>query len=472
MNTAAGVPVGWAQTALADACHVELGQSPPGSSYNAAGEGIPFLQGKAEFTAEYARPVKWTSAPNKTAQRDDILVSVRAPVGPTNLAPGLLCIGCGLAALRPHGGIEPRFVLYQLRALEDALAARATGSTFAAIDGSTLRTFPMLVAPTAEQRRVVAALEEELTKLDVAVAGLERAKANLGRYRSAILLSAVKGALSTRQVVSTRTLRRTRPITNGAANAESARLAAQESPRMWQIPSEWTWSSVDAIADVLLGRQRAPQYLTGGYSHPYLRVANVGDDTIDLSDLKTMDFDPAHLRKYRRQPGDILVSEGQSKELVGQSAIYRGGIEGLCFQKTLHRVRPIAGGPSAEFIQLVFRAYLHAGIFQRFASLTVNIAHLTLERLRAVPFPLPPVEVQRAIVERVSALLDAATRTHDQIEGDLQRAASLRQSILRVAFEGKLVPQDPNDEPASVLLQRIRDSGTAVDTKRRKRAHV
>ena len=91
------------------------GQSPPGSSYNTEGKGLPFFQGKAEFGELYPTAVKWCTEPSKIAQRDDILISVRAPVGPTNLCPEQACIGRGLAALRPRNGIPPRYILYALR---------------------------------------------------------------------------------------------------------------------------------------------------------------------------------------------------------------------------------------------------------------------------------------------------------------------------------------------------------------------
>jgi type I restriction enzyme S subunit len=168
-------------------------------------------------------------------------------------------------------------------------------------------------------------------------------------------------------------------------------------------------------------------------------VANIKDDRIDFDDVESMDFDPAHLEKYRLQPGDILISEGQSPELLGQSAIYRGSVPELCFQKTLHRFRPIAQGPSSEFAQIVFRSHVKNGVFAKLGSITTNIAHLTLKRFKASPFPLPPAAEQRRIVAEVSRLLSVADEVELEVDKGLAHSGRLREGILATAFRGQLV---------------------------------
>jgi Type I restriction modification DNA specificity domain len=188
-----GLPPGWQEVSLSDVAIVIQGQSPPGSSYNTEGKGLPFFQGKAEFTALSPAVSKWCTEPNKIAEAGDILISVRAPVGPTNLANVKCCIGRGLAAIRPVHGIPPKFILYYLRHTEAEIAGKGTGTTFSAITGDGLRRHPVAIPPLREQSRIVGAIESQLTRLDAAVAALERARANLKRYRASVLKAAVEG---------------------------------------------------------------------------------------------------------------------------------------------------------------------------------------------------------------------------------------------------------------------------------------
>jgi len=406
-----------------------------------------------------------------------------------------------LIRVRLSEGVSPSFV--ELALSTDSArshfrrSAQGIAGSMPKIDQQTIEEFPLVLAPEPEQRRIVDEVEKQFTRLDAAVAGLQRAKANLKRYRASVLKAACEGRLVPTEAELARREGRSfesgeellkRILKERRARWEADQLAKMTaagrvpSPDGWKagyreprkpeidgvpLPKGWAYSTVETVGDVLLGRQRAPQYQTGRWTRPYLRVANVKDDRLDFRDVETMDFDPVHFEKYRLVPGDILVSEGQSPERVGESAVYRGGIDGLCFQKTLHRFRPVPGGPSSGFAQIVFRTHVKTGVFMRLASITTNIAHLTLEKFEAAPFPLPPLPEQHRIVAEVERRPPVVDELEATVEKNLARCARLRQSILKMAFEGRLVPQDPNEEPASVLLDRIRERRGPEEPRRR-----
>jgi type I restriction enzyme S subunit len=313
---------------------------------------------------------------------------------------------------------------------------------------------------------------------------LERAKANLKRYRAAVLKAAVEGKL-------TAAWRAENPCTESATDLlqrilhdrrqkwEQQQLAAYESkgkepPKNWsdkykppaapdttnlpELPDGWCWASVDQVGDVQLGRQRSPKHHQGTHMRPYLRVANVFEDRIDIRDVMEMNFTPSEYETYRLGYGDILLNEGQSMELIGRPAMYRDEVPGSCFTNTLVRFQA-SEGLDRDFAMKVFLAYLKNGRFQRIATITVNIAHLGAGRFAELEFPLPPLAEQQTIVAEVEARLSILDETESQFDANLKRASRLRQSILKRAFEGKLVPQDPVDEPASALLDRIASQG-------------
>lgn len=415
-----------------------------------------------------------------------VLFSSRAPIGYVAIAAQPVSTSQGFKSFIPGAGVVPDYLYYYLKFAKKLATELASGTTFLEISGAKAALIPVVVAPTREQHRIVDEVEKQFTRLDAAVGALERVKANLKRYRASVLKAACEGRLVPTEAELARREGRSfesgeellkRLLKERRARWESDHLAKQTaagrvpSTDGWKagyrdpvqpehegeaVPEGWALSTIATVGDVLLGRQRAPQYQTGRWTRPYLRVANVKDDRLDTSDVETMDFDPVHFEKYRLIPGDILVSEGQSPERVGESAVYRGGIDGLCFQKTLHRFRPVPGGPSSGFAQIVFRTHVKTGVFMRLASITTNIAHLTLEKFEAAPFPLPPLAEQQRIVAEVERRLSVVDELKATVEKNLARCTHLRQSILKMAFEGRLVPQDVNDEPASDLLERIR----------------
>ena len=189
------LPRGWVRTTLEEISEIIPGQSPPSSTYNTDGKGLPFYQGKLEFGKRYPTPRKWCTAPKKIAEKGDIFISVRAPVGPTNLCHEKSAVGRGLAAIRGLNGIQPFFILHLLRRFESEIASRGTGTTFNAITGNQLKTFQIPLPPLAEQEQIVSELECCFSAADEVEATITSELRRAESLRQSILKHAFSGKL-------------------------------------------------------------------------------------------------------------------------------------------------------------------------------------------------------------------------------------------------------------------------------------
>ena len=199
-----------------------------------------------------------------------------------------------------------------------------------------------------------------------------------------------------------------------------------------QFPTHWGVKVTSEVGDVQLGQQRHPKFRIGTNVRHYLRVANVLDGWIDFSDLESMHFPESDLGKFELQSGDILLNEGQSTELVGRSAIYRGEISGCCVQKTLIRYRC---GPSLlpEFAQAYFQHLLYTGQFASMVVQTTSMAHLTAVRFKRVRIPVPPLREQQEIASKLGAVTSAASAVSKRITATKE----LRSELMAAALEAR-----------------------------------
>ena len=228
---------------------------------------------------------------------------------------------------------------------------------------------------------------------------------------------------------------------------------------MSELPKGWRLVKVREAGTVQLGRQRSPDVHRGANMRPYLRVANVFEDRIDLGDVMEMHFEPREVERFVLKKGDILLNEGQSRELVGRPAMYRDELPGACFTNSLVRFQASESVDSRFALEL-FRHWLKSGAFQRIAQITTNIAHLGAGRFAEMDFPLPPLEEQRRIAAKLRALQARSRRAREALDAVPPLLEKLRQSILAAAFRGEFTAdwraKNKNVEPASKLLERIR----------------
>lgn len=275
----------------------------------------------------------------------------------------------------------PEFLpfLMQTEAFNAHSIKQSKGSVNPYVNFSDLAWWEFFLPPLAQQRRLVMLFQ----RVEDALAALADAEISSERMRRSTLVHAFRPR-------------------RGSAD---------------EFPHHWVVRRVGEVGDVQLGQQRHPKYESGENVRPYLRVANVMDGWIDLSDVLEMHFPIADLAKFELVPGDILLNEGQSTELVGRSAIYRGEVLGCCFQKTLLRYRA-SKSLRPEFVQAFFQHCLYTGQFARMAVQTTSMAHLTAIRFEQMLIPLPPIREQVGIAERNESLGQAVRvirRRRDQL---------------------------------------------------------
>lgn len=383
--------------------------------------------------------------------------------------------------------IDQRLLFFWLkRAIQELLdTEHLHGSTMKHINRGPFMAHKIPLPPRAEQVRIADKLEELISDLDAGVAEQKAAQRKLVQYRQSLLKAAVGGALTAEwraerakrgKATETGAQLLDRILTERRKRWEAKQLAkfkeqGKPAPKGWQdkypepaqpdttdlpaLPEGWVWARVGQTGEVQLGRQRAPQFHTGSNMVPYLRVANVFENRIDISDVMEMHFSEEEEKTFRLHANDILLNEGQSLELIGRPAIYRDELPRACFTNTLVRYRAEAG-VVPEFALTLFLHYMHSGRFRKIATITTNIAHLGAGRFAEVEFPLPSTEEQTEIMSVLTEKMEALKRQQDAISLALKQSAAQRKNILKAAFTGQLVPQDPNDEPVSSLLARIR----------------
>jgi len=343
------------------------------------------------------------------------------------------------------------------------------GSAQPGVNATILAGLPIPLPPLPEQHRIVAEIEKQLTRLDAGVAALRRAGANVRRYKAAVLKVACEGRLVRQDAADEpASLLLERILAERRARWEAEQIAKGKDPKklkykepaapdregLPELAEGWVWAAVEQLGEVRLGRQRSPRHHSGEFMRPYLRAANATWDGVDLSDVKEMNFPPEIFETYRLQKDDILVAEASgSASEVGKPFIWQEQIPDCCFQNTLIRVRLMDLPP-----QYLYLHFLKDAITGRFGEVAkgVGIHHLGAERLAMLPVTVPPLDEQQRIVAEVERRLSVVEGLEASIEANLKRAERLRQAVLKRAFAGELVPQDPSDEPADVLLERVR----------------
>jgi type I restriction enzyme S subunit len=345
-----------------------------------------------------------------------------------------------------------------------------------------MRQLPINLAPLNEQHRIVAKIEELFSELDKGIENLKTAKAQLKVYRQALLKHAFEGKLTAqwraenqdkletadallKRIQQERVQRYQQQLVGWEATGGSKPkapkvlppLTAEELTELPELPDGWGWEKLGNIAD-LIGGVTKGKNLEGKekLSLPYLRVANVQDGYLDLTEIKNIEVQTQDKDKYRLEFGDVLYTEGGDKDKLGRGAVWRGQIKSCIHQNHIFRARVFDGAISPEILSLYSQTKSAKKYFFQHAKQTTNLASINLTVLAKLPVVIVCQDEQKQILQEIEARLSEVAQLEITLTTALQQAEALRQSILKKAFSGQLVPQDSHDEPTSVLLARIK----------------
>ena len=398
-------PDDWEVMQLGDAAELIMGQSPPGNTYNEISDGIPFLQGKAEFGSINPNHIKYTTKPLKIAPEGTVLISVRAPVGDVNIADINYCIGRGLAALCLRDG-ENLFLFYILNFLKPEIEKEGTGSTFKAINKSKLQEFKIPLPPLPEQHRIAAvlsAVQDAKEKSGTVIAAAKSLKKSLMRH------------LFTYGPVS-------------IAAAESVPLTETE---IGLVPEGW---EVVRLGEVVGGTQYGLS-MRGNQQgqYPILRMSNLIDGRVNTSDLQYVDLDEASFNKFRLNGGDILFNRTNSFELVGKTALFCV-CDDFVFASYLIRVVPDTAMLVPEYLNYYLNWDTSQTRLKTLASRGVSQSNINATKLKGFSIPLPP----RPLQQKIAGILSTVDKKIEAEENKKIAFDELFKSLLHNLMTGKI----------------------------------
>lgn len=327
-----------------------------------------------------------------------------------------------------------------------------TGSAIFNYGPSHLQQMSILVPPLNEQKRIVAKLEKLLAKVNESCDRLSRIPTILKRFRQSVLASACSGRL-------TADWRKSHPKIEPAEEL----LKKDTENEINELPQSWYFVSVgDVIKGLKYGTSKKCSY--DNQSHAVLRIPNIVKGVIDCADLKYTELSDKEYETLRLKIGDILmIRSNGSVSLIGKTAMVTQSEEGFAYAGYLIRLRPNLSLIDPRYLNYYLSSYEIRLQIELPARSTSGVNNINSTEVKKLAIAVPPLEEQKEIVKRVKALF----RKCDLIEQRYLNAKAytdkLTQSILAKAFRGELVPQDSNDEPAEVLLERIREETTLTE---------
>ncbi|MFC7933177.1 restriction endonuclease subunit S [Streptomyces cinereoruber] len=419
--------------------------------------GKPVLAGTQDLIHESAL----AASPVNLLPAGSVAIVVRSGIlerkVPVAYVPFEVTLNQDMKAVVPYEGISGRWLAAVIASQERRILAdcRKHGTTVASLEVSRLMEVQVLVPPYAEQLRIIAKLDNQLTHVEAGESAVQAALAASVVLRNQITGVGACGGLD--------------GVERFPAPLEPADVDDGTLP---DLPNGWRWARLGDIADVVGGvtkdskKQSDPEYV----EVPYLRVANVQRGRIVLDRVEKIRVPSKKAQSLRLEAGDVLLNEGGDRDKLGRGWIWEGQIENCIHQNHVFRARI-----TRDVLDPRLLAW-HANAFgkhwcDRNGKQTVNLASISLRRIKLMPVPIPPKSVQVDLVKSIESRLAEAEAAQQVTQGVYEQGTNLRRALLHAAFTGTLAPQDPDDEPASVFLNRIRvQRAVGAKSAKRKRA--
>ncbi|BCL81705.1 restriction endonuclease subunit S [Ktedonobacteria bacterium brp13] len=409
-----------------------------------------------------------------------VLLTSRASIGYVGIAGTQLTTNQGFASFVIFGGFNSKYFAWWIKSQKNALESLAGGTTFKEISKTVLKEILVPIAPVPEQRRIVAAIEQQFTRLDDAVDSLKKAQAKVKQYRASLLKSAVEGEL-TREWRTINPASETgeqllkRILEERRARWEEAELAKMQEKgitpiddkwklrykepqepdveKLPELPEGWCWATVEQICDQIVDcLHSTPKFTENGFLCVDTNCIKPGK--IILEKARYVDQDTFFERNRRMRPKKDDVIFSREGALLGIAVRISENMD-FCLGQRMMAFR-LHQSINAKYYENILNSIIFRTQYQSKITGTAS-PHLNIEDIRNFAIPLASLQEQYSIVLEIERNLSVADIQEENIEKSLKRADHERQSILHEAFAGRLVPQDLEDEPASILLERIRE---------------
>lgn len=344
------------------------------------------------------------------------------------------------------GVVTSDYLYYYLCSQKESFINSGQGGAQPNISQGIIKSWAIPLAPLHEQKRIAEKLDALLARVDACQTHLGRVPQILKRFRQSVLAAATSGQL-------TEDWRDKRGQSKGNISFDFIDANCFGD---YEFPDTWKPQRLKDISDVIGGITKdSKKQNFEDEELPYLRVANVQRGYLDLTEMKTIRVPKQRLESWLLQPGDILFNEGGDIDKLGRGWIWNGEIERCIFQNHVFRARL----KDSAFAPKYFSHYGNSrgyDYFLAYGKQTTNLASINKTIIEALPVAVPPPDEQTEIVRRVEKLFVYAERLEARYLSASERVGRLTPSLLAKAFRGELVGQDPNDESASILIERIK----------------